>query len=59
MPPTTCTDMGDLFISVFIRRGTSRWQIGGVWGGIANFCAVQGVNRVVEKLPFVYLAGVV
>jgi hypothetical protein len=33
--------MGDLFISVFIRRGTSRWQIGGVWSGIANIAAVR------------------
>jgi hypothetical protein len=41
MHPTTCTGVGDLFISVFIRRGTSRWQIGGVWSGIANFADVR------------------
>jgi hypothetical protein len=33
--------MGDLFISVFIRRGTSRWQIGGVWSGNANIPSIR------------------
>jgi hypothetical protein len=49
MPPTTCTDTGDLFISVFISRVTSRWQIGGVWSGIANIAVVPAPNRVPDR----------
>jgi hypothetical protein len=41
MYPTTYTDRGDLFISVFISHGAPRKQIGGVWSGIAKFSVVQ------------------